>query len=62
MKSVYRIAALAANLFAALAACVGCTSKQPPESPEPAKAPTIHWRGPATGYEGKIDQKTNATP
>ena len=24
MKSVYRIAALAAQLFAALAACVGC--------------------------------------
>ena len=61
MKSVYRIAALAAELFAALAACVGCSSKQP-ESPEPAKAPTIHWHGPATGYEGKIDEPTNATP
>jgi len=62
MKSVYRIAALAAQIFTALAACVGCNSKQPPESPEPAKAPTIHWRGPATNYEGEIDQKTDTTP
>jgi hypothetical protein len=62
MKSVYRIAALAVQLFTVLAACVGCTSKHTPESPEPVKAPTIHWHGPATGYDGKIDQKTNATP
>lgn len=62
MKSVYRIAALAAQIFAALAACVGCNSKQPLESPEPAKPSPIHWHGPATGYEGKIDQKTDATP
>jgi hypothetical protein len=62
MKSVYRIAALAANLFAALAACVGCNSKQSPESPEPAKAPTIHWHGPATGYEGAVNKPADTTP
>ncbi len=62
MKSVYRIAALAAQIFAALAACVGCNSKQSPESPEPAKAPTIHWHGPATGYEGQVEKPTDAKP
>ena len=60
MKSVYRIAALAVELFTALAACVGCSSKT--ESPEPAKAPAIRWHGPATGYEGTIDNPTDATP
>ena len=58
MKSVYRIAVLAVELFAALAACVGCSSKQPP-NPEPTKAPTIHWTGPATGYEGTTDKPTD---
>lgn len=62
MKSVYRIATLAVKLFTALAACAGCSSKQPPESSEPAKPSPIHWHGPATNYEGKIDKPTDATP
>jgi hypothetical protein len=56
------MAALAVELFTALAACVGCTSKQHAESPEPTKAPTIHWHGPATGYEGEADKPTDAAP
>ena len=60
MKSVYRIAALAVELFTALAAFVGCSSKT--ESPEPAKAPTIHWRGPGTNYEAHVAKPTDATP
>jgi hypothetical protein len=54
MKSAMcRMAAITANLFAAPAACVGCSPKQPP-SPEPTKPAQIRWHGPATGYEGKI--------
>jgi len=60
MKSVCRIAAIAIELFTALAACVGCSSKQP--SPEPAKAPTIRWAGPATGYEGTTDKPSDTAP
>jgi hypothetical protein len=50
-----RIAALAAQFFAAFAACVGCNSKQTPENPAPAGPAPIHWHGPATGYEGQTD-------
>ena len=63
MKSAMcRMAAIAANLFTVLAACVGCSSKQPPESPEPTKAPTIHWHGPATGYEAQVANPADTTP
>ena len=65
MKSVlYRTAALAVELFTALAACVGC-SKQHAEKPEPAKPSQIHWHGPATGYDGTtepVDQSNPAKP
>ena len=62
MKSVYRIAAIAIELFTALAACVGCSSEQPAAGPEPVKTPTIHWTGPATGYEGTTDKPSDTTP
>ena len=60
MKSIVcRIAALAVELAAALAACLGCSSKQPPENTEPAQPSQIHWHGPATGYEGKVEKPTD---
>ena len=62
MKSVYRIAALAVELFTALAACAGCSSKQPPESPEPAKPSPIHWHGPATGYDAQVEKPADPKP
>ncbi len=63
MKSALcRMAAVAVELFTALAACVGCSSKQHAENPEPAKAPTIHWHGPATGYEDKGDNPADTPP
>jgi hypothetical protein len=53
MKSVlYRLAALAVKLLTALAAvlsaCIGCSSKSPPDAEQPQ---VIHWKGGATGYE-----------
>ena len=53
MKSVlYRLAALSVKLLTAfaavLSACIGCSSKNPPDAEQPH---VIHWHGPSTGYE-----------
>ena len=36
------------KLGTCLAACIGCSSKNPPSSSPP---PTIHWKGQDSGYE-----------
>ena len=53
MKSVlYRLAALSVKLLTALAAvlsaCLGCSSKSPPDAEQPR---VIHWKAPASGYD-----------
>ena len=53
MKSIwYRLATLSVKLLtvlaAVLSACLGCSSKNPPDAEQPG---VIHWHGPATGYD-----------
>jgi hypothetical protein len=40
------------KLGTCLAACVGCSSKNPPGPEGPVKPRVIHWKAADSGYEG----------
>ncbi|MEI8376237.1 MAG: hypothetical protein WCJ35_25735 [Planctomycetota bacterium] len=49
MKFMFsHVLGVAAQILAALAACVGCTKSDP----APAEPRVLHWRGQDTGYDG----------
>ena len=48
------------KLGACLAACIGCSSENPPcpEAPEKPQSRAIHWKGQDSGYEETTVQPT----
>jgi hypothetical protein len=47
------------KLGTCLAACVGCSSKNPPGPEGPEKPRVIHWKAADSGYEETMVQPTD---